>query len=55
LEDTDSVLKRSAKICQRCFVKQMLGPFVTEFALDLAGQHATPVQRGCHSRFLDRI
>ena len=43
-QDIDSVLKRSAKICQQCFIKQMPGPFVTEFALNLACKAATLMQ-----------
>jgi len=46
LEDIDSVLKRNAKVDQQCFVKQMPGPFLTEFALNLAREGATSIQRG---------
>jgi len=54
-EDIDSVLKRSAKICQQCFVKQLLGPFLTEFALNLTREGATSIQRGFHGGLLPHI
>src|SRR4051794_9108175 len=55
LKDIDSVLKRSAKVGQQRFVKQMLGPFLTEFALNLTREGATPIQGGFHGALLPHI
>jgi len=54
-EDIDSVLKRSANICQRHLINEMLRFFATKFALDLIRENATLIQRGFHSRLLNRI
>src|SRR6266403_4535798 len=55
LEDINSVLKRSAKVGQQRFVKQMLGPFLTEFALNLTREGTTPIQGGFHGALLPHI
>jgi hypothetical protein len=54
-EDIGSALKGGAKVCQRQLVNEALGPLVTQFALNLAREDATPLQRGLQSGFLSRI
>jgi hypothetical protein len=54
-KDIDSVRKRSAKICQQHLINEILRFFALEFALNLIRENATPIQRGFHSRFLNRI
>ena len=53
-EDIGSALKGGVKVCQRQLVNEAL-VFVTELALNLGRECATPVHRGVHRRFLDRI
>jgi hypothetical protein len=53
-EDVGSPLNGGAKVCQQQLVNEVLGP-VTQFALNLAREGATPIQRGLQSGFLSRI
>jgi len=43
------------KVCKQNFVNEVLGPLVTEFALNLAREDATPIQRGFHGGLLNRV
>jgi len=52
-EDIGSALKGGAKVCQRQLVNEVLGPLVTQFALNLVREDATPVQRGFHGGLLE--
>jgi hypothetical protein len=54
-EHIGSVLKGGAKVCQRQFVNEVLGPLVTEFAPDLGREGAAPIQRGFNGSLLGRI
>jgi hypothetical protein len=54
-EDIGSALKRGVKVCQRKFVNEVFGRLATQFALNLAREHATPIQRGFHGGLLARI
>jgi hypothetical protein len=54
-EDIGSALKGGAKVCQRQLVSEVLGPLVTQFALNLAREDATPLQRGFHGGLLNRV
>jgi hypothetical protein len=54
-EDVRSLLNGGAKVCQRQLVNEVLGPFVTQFALNLAHEGATPIQRGFHRGLLNRV
>ena len=54
-EDIGSVLKGGAKVCQRQLVNEVLGPLVTEFALNLCREGATPIQRGVNASLLGRV
>ncbi len=45
-EDIGSALKRGVKVCQRKFVNEVFGRLITQFALNLAREYATPIQRG---------
>jgi hypothetical protein len=49
------VVNRGAKVCQRQLVNEVLGPLVTQFALNLAREDATPIQRGFHGGLLNRV
>src|SRR5262245_18030679 len=49
-EDIGSALKGGVKVCQRQLVNEAL-VFVTELALNLGREGATPVHRGFHRRF----
>src|SRR5215831_16331801 len=53
-EDSGSALKGGVKVCERQLVNEAL-VFVTELALNLGCEGATPVHRSFHRRFLDRI
>jgi hypothetical protein len=53
-EDIGSALKGGVKVCQRNLVNEV-PPLVTEYALNLARNDATPLQRGLQSGFLSRI
>jgi hypothetical protein len=44
-EDIGCTLKGGVKVCQRQLVNEVLGLPVTEFALNLAREGATPIQR----------
>jgi hypothetical protein len=55
VEDIGSALKRGVKVCQRKFVNEVFGRLVTQFALNLAREYATPIQRGFHGGLLARI
>ncbi len=55
VEDIGSALKRGEKVCQRKFVNEVFGPLATQFALNLAREPATPIQRGFHGGLLARI
>jgi hypothetical protein len=54
-EDVGSPLNGGAKVCQRQLVNEVLGPFVTQFALNLAHEGATPIQRSFDRGLLDRV
>ncbi len=54
-EDVGSPLNGGAKVCQRQLVNEVLGPFVSQFALNLAHEGATPIQRGFDRGLLDRV
>src|SRR5260370_26681061 len=54
-EDIGSLLKGGAKVCQRQLVNEVLAPLVTEFALNLGREGATPLQRGFNAGLLDRV
>jgi hypothetical protein len=54
-EDIGSALKGGAKVCQRQPVNEVLGPLVTQFALNLAREDATLLQRGFHGGLLNRV
>jgi hypothetical protein len=54
-EDVGSPLNGGAKVCQRQLVNEVLGPFVTQFALNLAHKGATPIQRGFDGGLLGRV
>jgi hypothetical protein len=54
-EDIGSVLNEGAKVCQRQLVNEMLGPLLTEFARNLSGESATPIQRGFKPSLLGRV
>jgi hypothetical protein len=54
-EDIGSALKGGVKVCQRNIVREVLGAHVTEFALNLAREDATPIQCGCHGSFLNSV
>jgi len=54
-EDIGSPLKGGVKLCQRRFVDEVFGRLVMQFALNLARQHATPIQRGSHGGLLALI
>jgi hypothetical protein len=44
-EEIGSLLKGGAKVCQQKLVNEVLAPLVTEFALNLGREGATPIQR----------
>src|SRR6266446_6478271 len=54
-EDIGSLLKGGAKVCQQQLVNEVLAPLVTEFALNLGREVATPLQRGFNAGLLDRV
>jgi hypothetical protein len=54
-EDIGSALNGGAKVCQRQLVNEVLGPFVTQFALNLAHEGATPIQRSFDCGLLGRV
>ena len=54
-EDVGSPLNGDAKVRQRQLVSEVLGPFVTQFALNLAREGATPIQRGFDRGLLNRV
>jgi hypothetical protein len=54
-EDSGSALKGGVKVGQRQLVNEVLGPLVTEPALNLGRETETPVQRGFHRGLLDCI
>ena len=53
-EDIGSLLKGGAKVCQQQLV-EVLAPLVTEFALNLGREGATPIQRAFDGSLLDRV
>ncbi len=53
-EDTGSALKAGVKVCQRNLINEV-PPLVTEYALNLAREGATPLQRGFQSGLLSRV
>jgi hypothetical protein len=53
-KDIGSVLKGGVKVCQRQLVTEVLGPLVTEFALNLGREVATPIQGAFNASFLCR-
>ena len=54
-EDIGSTYKGGVKVCQRKLVNEVFGPLVTQFALNLAREDATPIQRGFHGGLLNRV
>jgi hypothetical protein len=54
-EDVGSTLKGGAKVCQRYLVNEVRGLRLTEFALNLAREGATPIQRGFDRGLLNRV
>ena len=54
-EDIGSLLKGGAKVCQQQLVNEVLAPLVTEFALNLGREGATPIQRAFDGSLLDRV
>src|SRR5215471_17432049 len=51
-EDIGSALKGSVNVCQRQLVKEVLGPFVTEFVPNFGREGATSIQRGSNAGLL---
>jgi hypothetical protein len=54
-EDIGSALKGGVKVCQRQLVNELLGSLVKEFALNLAREGATSIQRALQGGLLVRI
>jgi hypothetical protein len=54
-EDIGGTLKGGVKVRQRQLVNEMLGPPVTQFALNLGREDATPLQCGFQCGPLSRI
>jgi hypothetical protein len=54
-EDIGSLLKGGAKVCQRQLVNEVLGPPVTDFALNLGREAATPIQGAFNASLLGRV
>jgi hypothetical protein len=54
-EDIGSALKGGVNVCQRQLVKEVLGPFVTEFVPNFGREGATPIQRGSNAGLLHRV
>ena len=55
LKEPSSVLKGGEQGCQRQLVNEVLGPLVTEFALKLGREGATPTQPGFNASLLGCI
>ena len=49
------MLKGDVKVCQRQLVNELLGSLVKEFALNLAREGATSIQRGFRGGLLGRV
>jgi len=54
-KEPSSVLKGGEQGCQRQLVNEVLGPLVTEFAVNFGHEGATPTQPGFNARLLGRI
>jgi hypothetical protein len=54
-KDIGSALKGAVNAFQRQLVNEVLGPLVTEFALNLGREGATPIQPGFNAGLLGRI
>jgi hypothetical protein len=54
-KEPNSVLKGGEQGCQRQLVNEVLGPLVTEFALNLGREGATPIQSDFNAGLLGRI
>jgi hypothetical protein len=55
LKEPSSVLKGGEQGCQRQLVNEVLGPLVTECAVNLGREGATPTQPGFNAGLLGRI
>jgi hypothetical protein len=51
-EEISSNLKGDPKVCQRQLVNEVFGPLVTQFALNLGREAATPLQHALYSGLL---
>jgi hypothetical protein len=54
-EDIGSALKGGVKVCQRQLVNEALVSLVTEYALNLGREAATPIQGAFNASFLGRV